>query len=270
MSTIRIATNFNIDIEFTAAPFHKRLIAWALDLILQVVYLIIASRFLKVLIQRMDPSKDNDYNLWAIVLVLLLPFLLYHVVCEITMNGQSIGKKIMNIKVVNENGGKPSISQYIIRWLIRTSDYMLLMIILYTPYAMMFGGKFFSAIAASVVLLVVDVIMVNTSKKGQRLGDLLAHTILISTKQHGDIEDTVFLQVAETYQPVYAQVMQLSDRDINSLKSLLDNAKRRHDYELAERTAERLKTHLKIETSQSPFDFLETLLKDYNSLSVKI
>lgn len=267
MSTIKIATNFNIDLEFTSAPFHKRLIAWALDLILQVFYLIIAARFLKWLMLHMNNSRDNDYNLWAIVLLLLLPFLLYHVVCEITMNGQSIGKKLMNIQVVNENGGRASISQLIIRWLIRTSDYMLLLIILYAPYAMMFGGKFFSAIAASVLLLVTDVILVNTSQKNQRLGDLLAHTILISTNQKSALEDTVFLQTEDSYVPQFPQVMQLSDRDINSLKGILDTAKRRGDYQLAERAAEKLKLHLGLQTTLTPFEVLEVLLKDYNHLS---
>jgi hypothetical protein len=46
MSLIRVATTFNIDLEFTAASFGRRLIAWALDLLLQVFYLILAFRLL--------------------------------------------------------------------------------------------------------------------------------------------------------------------------------------------------------------------------------
>jgi hypothetical protein len=61
--------------------------------------------------------------------------------------------------------------------------------------------------------------------------------------------------------------MLLSDRDINSLKSILDTARRRHDYNLAEMASDKIKSHLKIDTSLSPFDFLEILLKDYNYLS---
>lgn len=269
MPVIRVATNFNIDLEFTSAPFHKRLIAWALDLILQVFYLIIANRFLSSLMRNMDPSVDNDYNLWAIVLLLLLPFLMYHVTCEILMNGQSIGKKLMRIRVVSENGGRPGFSQLIIRWLIRTSDYMLLLIILYAPTAMMFGGSFIAAIAGSVILLFADLVLVNATAKNQRLGDLLAHTMLINTRQQGDIQDTIFLEVEQSYQPRFPQIMQLGDRDINSLKHILETARRRGDYDLAHTAAEKVKTHLNIETGMSPFDFLEVLLKDYNYLSVK-
>lgn len=267
MSVIRIATTFNIDLEFTAAPFGRRLLAWALDLLLQVFYLIIAFRFLHWLMRGMDPSSDNDYNLWAVMLLLMLPFFIYHFACELLLNGQSIGKRITGIRVVNTTGGRPSISQFVIRWLIRTSDYAVLLIILNGPYAVMFGSAFFSAMGASVLLLFSDVVLVNSTRLHQRLGDILAHTILISTKQSGAIEDTLFLQVAESYVPQFPQVMQLTDRDINSVKSLLDAANKRHDYDLAERAATKIKNHLSIKTDSSAFDFLETLLKDYNHLA---
>ena len=185
------------------------------------------------------------------------------------MNGQSIGKKLMRIRVVSENGGRPGFSQLIIRWLIRTSDYMLLLIILYAPTAMMFGGSFIAAIAGSVILLFADLVLVNATAKNQRLGDLLAHTMLINTRQQGDIQDTIFLEVEQSYQPRFPQIMQLGDRDINSLKHILETARRRGDYDLAHTAAEKVRTHLNIETGMSPFDFLEVLLKDYNYLSVK-
>lgn len=266
MPVIRIATNFNIELAFAAAPFGRRLIAWTLDLLLQIFYLIVAARFLRWLMRSFDPGTGSDYNLWAIMLVLMLPFFLYHLVCEIMLNGQSIGKRIMSIRVINATGGRPSASQYIIRWLIRTSDYAVLLIILNAPYAVL-GDSFFKAMGASLLLLFTDVVLVNTTKKGQRLGDLLAHTLLISTRHEGAFEDTVFTHVDETYIPRFPQVMQLSDRDMNSIKSLLDTAARRHDYELADRAAAKIKNHLGIQTDCSAFEFLETLLKDYNYLA---
>lgn len=267
MSVIRIATNFNIDLEFTAASFGRRLIAWALDLLLQIFYLIAAFRFLHWLMQGMNFSNDSDYNLWAITLLLMLPFFLYHLVCEVTMNGQSVGKRIMGIRVVNATGGRPAVSQFVIRWLIRTSDFAVLLMLLNAPYAMMFGEQFFKAMGASLLLLFSDVVLVNSTKKHQRLGDILAHTILISTKQTAAIEDTLFWQVADNYVPKFPEVMRLSDRDMNSLKSLLDTANKRNDYELAERASNRIKNYLSIQSDQSAFELLETLLKDYNYLA---
>jgi uncharacterized RDD family membrane protein YckC len=268
MSVIRVSTSFNLDIDFEAPPFHRRLFAWMIDLFILLFYIAIASKILKQIEGNMDYSDDNMYNMWAVGLVLVLPFFLYHPVCEILMNGQSVGKRLMGIQVVNENGGKPSVSQYIIRWLIRTSDYMVLVIIIYSPDISIYGLQFFWALGGSMALLVTDIVLVN-SRKNQRLGDLLAHTILIKTKQKNSIDDTIFLHISEGYTPSFPQVMQLSDRDVNALKSILDAAKKHNDYNLALNASEKIKGHLKIETSLSPFNFLEILLKDYNYLAAQ-
>ncbi|HVG17143.1 MAG TPA: RDD family protein, partial [Chitinophagaceae bacterium] len=182
MSVIRVSTSFNLDIDFETPAFHRRLFAWMIDLFILVFYIFIMSRLLQKMEAGMNSSSDNSYNMWAVGLVLILPFFLYHPVSEILMNGQSIGKRILGIRVVNENGGKPGMSQYIIRWLIRTSDYMVLIIIIYSPYIAIYGMQFFWAVGGALLLLVADIILVN-SKKQQRLGDLLAHTILINTHQ---------------------------------------------------------------------------------------
>ena len=263
MSTIRIMTNFNIELEFPAAPFHRRLLAWLIDMTVLIIYTILALKFLSWFAR-----ESNESVGWAALMLLMLPFLMYHLLSEITMNGQSIGKKITGIRVVNENGGQPGIGQYIIRWLIRTSDYMVLVIILFAPHAAQSGNiDFLWKMGIAICLLITDVILVNSSKKNQRLGDILAHTLLIRSSQIYTIEDTVFLDIASNYIPSFPHVMQLSDRDINSLKSILDTARRRHDYNLAEMASEKIKNHLKIDTTLSPFDFLEVLLKDYNYLS---
>lgn len=266
MSTIRVATNFNIDIEFTAPPFYRRLIAWVIDMVVLIFYVVVASRFLNWFNDQLGYSEENYMTRWAVSLLLILPFLLYHVVLEITMNGQSIGKKIMGIKVVSENGGRPSISQFIIRWLIRTSDYTLIILVILIPYAFIFGPVVYWGIAGAFALLIADLILVNT-KKQQRLGDILAHTVLIDTKQKEKITDTVFLEVADTYVPQFPQIMQLSDRDINALKGIIDTAKKHKDHNMALMATEKIKSHLKIETHLEPQEFLEVLLKDYNYLS---
>ncbi|MBS1655225.1 MAG: RDD family protein [Bacteroidetes bacterium] len=265
MSTVKVLTNFNIDLDFEVPEFHRRLFAWAIDLFIQVFYILIASRIFNSFRDN-SSALDNEYNSWGIGMMIILPFFIYHVVLEITMNGQSIGKKLLGIRVVNENGGKASISQFMIRWLIRTSDYTLLLIIIYAP---LYGAYLLWALLGSILLLLADIILVVTSKKSQRLGDVLAHTILIRTKTRGSIEDTVFLEVADSYVPSFPQIMQLSDKDINAIKNILDTARKKGDFQLAEMAAGKIKNHLKIETTMPSFDFLDTLLKDYNYLSVK-
>jgi uncharacterized RDD family membrane protein YckC len=264
MSTIRVTTNFNISLEFSAAPFHYRLFAWFIDVLVLVFYCLGAYKVIELL--NSGRSADDD-NVWAILMVLMLPFLTYHLICEVTLNGQSVGKRILGLRVVDEEGGRPGLGQFIIRWLIRTSDYMVIVIAIYAPVG--FGGdaSLFWQVAAAFCLLLTDIILVNASTKGQRLGDMLAHTMLIRTKEKAGIEETIYLQVREDYVPSFPQVMALSDRDINAMKGILDAAVKHGDYNLAFRAAEKIKHHLKIESALSPFDFLEVLMKDYNHLS---
>lgn len=270
MSVVKIATNFNIDIEFTAPPFHRRLMAWVIDIVVLVFYIVVATRFLHWFNGQLGYSDGAEVTRWAVSMVAVLPFLLYHVVMEATMNGQSIGKKIMGIKVISENGGRPSLGQLIIRWLIRTSDYMLLVIavvlIIMSAYGMAPDVDMYLALGGALLLLLVDLILVN-SRKQQRLGDILAHTVLINTHQKEKLTDTVFLEVADNYVPQFPQIMRLSDRDINSLKGIIDTARRHKDSSMALMAAEKIKAHLHIETQLEPQAFLEVLLKDYNYLS---
>ncbi len=264
MSVIRIMTNFNIELEFPAAPFHRRLLAWVIDVIILIIYGRICIEILETL-----TNSAGKNTLWIVALIMVFIFFTYHLICEVAMNGQSFGKKITGIRVVNENGGQPSIGQFIIRWLIRTSDLLIVYIILVGTEAA--SGRANKdvvwQIGIPLALFITDIIMVNGGKKNQRLGDMLAHTILIRTSEKHSINDTVFLDISDKYVPSFPQVMQLSDRDINSLKGILDTAKKRGDYNLAEMASNKIRNHLNIQTPLSPFDFLEVLLKDYNYLS---
>jgi uncharacterized RDD family membrane protein YckC len=265
MSLIRISTNFNIDITFPAASFHRRFLAWLLDIMVIGFYLF---TLVKIMGWFRPDFTGSDIFTGIFILLVIVPVFTYHLFCEILLKGQSIGKRIMQLRVINENGGRPAISQVIIRWLIRTSDFMVLIFILNAASAGTGGGlAVFWRTGVAFALLATDVILVNATEKHQRLGDLLAHTILIRTSQKAGIEDTIFLHIRDNYIPSFPQVMQLSDRDINALKGIFDTARKQHDYNLAERAAEKIKAHLKIETTLSPFDFLEVLLKDYNYLS---
>ena len=274
MSIVRIPTNFNIDLDFEIPEFYRRFFALLIDLVVIYIYLIIAGAIMRnVYSGRHIYSDDDLYNYSFVRLLFMVPVFVYHLVCEVTMKGQSIGKKIMGIRVVNETGGKPSISQFMIRWLLRVSDYaVLILIFLFASYG---AGVFvfiptlrwFAFLAFA--FLATDVVLVVSSKKGQRIGDILAKTILIRTTAKGSIGETVFVEVADNYIPSFPQIMQLSDKDINAIKSILETSRKKGDYQIAEAASEKIKNHLHISSSMSPFDFLEILLKDYNYLSVK-
>ena len=271
MAVIKVPTNFNIDVEFEIPEFYRRLVSLIIDMVIQYFYLRIAGEIYNSIENNSGFDTDTQYNLHAVGLLLFLPILLYHVVMEITMNGQSVGKKIMGIRVVNEIGGRPSISQFLIRWLLRVSDLwiaVLLVIIVSNPD---FGRDIETTfiVLAALAFLITDIVLVVSSKKGQRIGDTLAKTILIRINTKSNIEDTVFIDVADSYVPSFPQIMQLSDKDINAIKSILETARKKGDYNMAEAASYKIKAHLKIESTIPPFDFLDVLLKDYNYLSTK-
>lgn len=264
MGAIKVPTNFNIELEFEVPEFYKRLLALIIDFIVQYFYLRIAGEIYK-------NTAPGDDPLAGYALLLFLPVMIYHPLLEITLNGQSFGKKVMGLRVVDELGGKPSISQFLIRWLLRLSDLWILLVVfilLSTPRLGEDPESLF-AILAALAFLITDIVLVVSSKKGQRIGDILAKTIIISIRTRSNIEETVFQEVADSYVPSFPQIMHLSDKDINAIKSILETARKKGDYNMAEAACSKIKAHLKIESSLPPFDFLEILLKDYNYLSVK-
>ncbi len=270
MSVVKIPTNFNIDLEFEIPEFYRRLISLLIDVLFEYIYIRIANSIYESIVSNSGGGVDSGYNMQAIGMLLFLPVLMYHLILEITMNGQSIGKKLMGIRVVNENGGRPSISQFLIRWLLRVSDlWIALILILLVVYPIGENLETTFLILAALAFLITDICLVISTKKSQRIGDILAKTILIRINTKGNIEDTVFMQVAENYVPSFPQIMQLSDRDINAIKSILETARKRGDFNMAESASAKIKSHLKIETSMPAFDFLDVLLKDYNYLSTK-
>lgn len=275
MGAIKVPTNFNIELEFEVPEFYRRLVALLIDVLIQYFYLRIAGEIYNSIEGNTDYfSNDSRYDMWSVRWLLLLPVMFYHLLLEVTLNGQSIGKKLMGLRVVDEYGGKPSISQFIIRWLLRLSDLWIVQILIYIFYVAATNDIIGSAEILVLVLfalafLVTDIVLVISSKKGQRIGDILAKTIIISIRTKSNIEETVFQEVADNYVPSFPQIMQLSDRDINAIKSILETARKRGDYNMAEAAAGKIKSHLKIESGMPAFDFLDVLLKDYNYLSVK-
>lgn len=253
MPFVKLDTGFNIEVDFAISPFHKRLFAWIIDLLVCWLYV-------KLMATLFDRRSFFIVVLeWDILGMLIsAPVAFYHLINEIAFNGRSLGKMAMNIKVVTAEGSQPSISQYILRWAFRMLDFPIIILALISQQEIPFW---------TFPLLFIGLFCVILTPYSQRIGDLVAGTIIIDLKNRTSWEDTVFQEVESTYQPTYPQVMQLSDRDVNTLKSIIENVKKKNDYDLSMRIAERIKSKLKMESDQDSLDFLETLLKDYNYYS---
>ena len=68
---------------------------------------------------------------------------------------------------------------------------------------------------------------------------------------------------------MFPTVMKLSDRDINTIKTILTQAGKRNNYEMSHRVAMKIKEVLKINTDLQSNDFLIKLLEDYNYLATR-
>lgn len=263
MSSVQIATPFNLSLDFEIAPLHKRIFAYAIDLFIVIAYAWITGNFVNnnSVVQYTGGEKANTG--WSIIII-SLPILLYPLVCEVALHGQTIGKKVLDIRVMNLGGGEPTLSQYVIRWIFRFFEWPLVFGVVFPGFLILYQ-VFFMVMPGIVVISTIAI-----TRKHQRLGDLAANTVLVKTHIDTSINDTVFQEIDyNNYQVMFPQVMRLSDRDINTIKSVITSNYNKSSQHLAERTAERVKSALKIETDTEPFIFLEKLLQDYNYLATK-
>ena len=95
MKKAEILTSNNVAIQYELASLAQRILGFILDgLILGVYYLICLFLIFAI-------AANNEFAGQVFVYILYLPvFFFYNLFCEIYLDGQSLGKKIMRIKVM--------------------------------------------------------------------------------------------------------------------------------------------------------------------------
>lgn len=266
MSTLVISTPFNIDLEFRVAPFMKRVWATLIDMLVISAYAFVVIRFVL-----MPLTSVSDMAETTMVVIISVPTFLYHLLMEVFFNGQSIGKKVVGIKVMDKEGNEPTLSQYLLRWILGFSNYILFAVPYIIYLVIMSGGAYVLLLVFVLIFYMPDVISVAISSKSQRLGDLAAGTVVIDQKAVTGIDETIYLDIEEdNYQVQFAEVMRLSDRDINGIRNLLalkSNTKEVDHYMID--VSQRIKEVLSLESNLPPNEFLRQLLQDYNYLTRK-
>ncbi len=260
MASVQINTAFNVGLDFEIAPFHKRLLAYMIDFVILVIYLYAMK---KMLYDGFDLSFQDSAGLD--ILIISIPMLFYSLITEVSMNGQTIGKKILRIRVISLEGGEPTFGQFVLRWITKFFEW---------PF--LFGYIVGSAMAlanyifATGFLGIAVIITILVSKKSQRLGDMAAGTAVVDAKSFMSVNDTIFVNVnSSNYAVKYPEVMRLSDNDINTIKSVLMQSEKTNNYDICMRVEYKIKEVLGITSSLSSSDFLEKLLEDYNYLATK-
>ncbi len=267
MALLKIDTAFNIDLEFEIAEFHKRLLAYMIDYALLILYLMTMKYILhgetdsySSLLFGMDEGR-----IAMDILAISIPMLFYSLLTEVFMNGQTVGKKILGIRVISLDGGEATLGQYIYRWIVKFFEWPFLFGFIFLTTATIIVYTFITAICGIAVVITIAV-----TEKNQRLGDIIAGTVVVNTKTKMSLDDTIFMQVAEiNYQVTFPDVMRLSDRDINTIKSVLTQANKRNNFDMCNRVADKVKEVLKINSDMYADQFLEKLLEDYNYLATR-
>ena len=264
MSVIQIATPFNIDLEFEIAEFHKRLFAYLIDFTLLILYFT-GMKYMYYGGFEQASEEVLKSHVGIDILTISLPMLLYSLVTEVMMHGQTIGKKLMNIRVISLDGGEAELSQYLVRWMFKVFEWPF-----FFGYTIFTRGNIIAYIIVTGFFGIIVVIIIAVSKKNQRLGDLAANTVVVNTKSIFTVEDTVFMEIQHTnYVVKFPEVLKLSDRDINTIKNVTSMFYKNHNTETCARVSMKVQEVLKIQTDMYAIDFLEKLLADYNYLASK-
>ncbi|HEU4860525.1 MAG TPA: RDD family protein, partial [Chitinophagaceae bacterium] len=106
MQTIRVRTTQNVFIEYPLGSVGDRILGHLIDRVILILYTIFIVAIL------LSVEVETGY-IW--LLLLGFPWLLYNVLFEIFMNGQTPGKQMMKIKVVRLDGTPPTVGDYIMR-----------------------------------------------------------------------------------------------------------------------------------------------------------
>lgn len=232
MDRFSVNTTQNVHVDYDVASIGDRIVATLIDDLIYLGY---------ILLMAFAASQTNGFGgSDAVAVMLFLPLVFYHLFCEIFMDGRSVGKIVMNTKVMKIDGTQPTLGSYLLRWAFRLIDTVFL----------------YGAIAT---------IAIVSNGRGQRLGDIAARTTVIKLQRKMSLHDTVLTDVQENYQPVFPQVTNLTEKDIATIKDILTKARKTGKWNVIEHLAIKTKSVIGVESNMPHLQFLETIIKDYAS-----
>jgi uncharacterized RDD family membrane protein YckC len=231
--SVAIRTSQHVLLEYEPASIGDRILATLID------YIVFLGWFMLTL--GVPTSLRIPTGGYYVVLVVLLPIALYDLICEWLLNGRNVGKLAVDTRVVMLDGSQPGLGAYLIRWLFRLVESVVI-----------FGG-------------VVPVITVAANGKGQRLGDIAAGTTVVKAKTTVLLSDILAQPLPDTYHVQFPDVSLLSDRDITIVRDVLQ----RGDESVLIRTADKIKEITGIQSNLQTRQFLETVVDDYRFITTQ-
>ncbi|MEO5979938.1 MAG: RDD family protein [Chryseolinea sp.] len=238
MKNIEIITAQNVVLQYELAGFRDRALAFVIDL----VCLMISIGILSAVGTGIAGGSQTAQTIVSIFVSCI--FIFYSLLFELWNKGQSIGKMAMRIQVIKMAGGHATFSDYLARWVFRLIDIYL-------------------SLGAVASMLIVS------SSKGQRIGDVVANTAVVklASKMNLSLQDLLAIHEQKTYTPQYVQSRKLHEEDALLIKQTLDHYRRfKNDAhrEAVELLTERVKKVLDIDyDGNDDLKFLQTVLQDY-------
>lgn len=230
MQAVSVQTTQNIQLEYPLAGIGERLLAFLLD------FLIMASFFIVVIgIFSLAGAETPTFLVWLTAITAFL----YRLFAEIFFNGQTVGKSVLKLKVVKIDGTPPSVANYFLRWLLEPFDFFI--------------------VGLAILLIIL-------TKKGQRLGDVLAGTTVVKMKRITSINvrnKSIMQPVDEDYVPVYSEAGNISDHDIRIIKDALKAYREDAAKKAVSVLEQKLKEKYNIQSEQPTVKFLYTVLRDH-------
>ena len=227
MQTIRIDTPQNVAITYNVASIISRGLASVLDWTVLAGYTVLVYQVLDGLDALNGPQ-------WFYILIFGLPWTFYNLLFELFMDGKSIGKRALDLKVARLDGGQPGLGHYLMRWMLRPID----------------------------ALAFVGAVVILFNGKGQRLGDIAAGTCVVSMKRRYQLSDTLLADIPEGYVPVHPEVLRMGDAHARLIQRVLRSTSQRRAKTIQAMT-DRVKSELGITTELHAEELLRSVLMDY-------
>ena len=243
MENIGIETTQNVKIQYNIASVGDRVLAQIFDLLILMGYIFAAIILWTYIIDTF--SNSPFFFPTAMMVILYLPIFFYDFLCEVFLNGQSIGKRIRKIKVVKIDGSQPGIGSYLLRWIIKPID------------------VFFTYGSVGIITMLIN-------GKGQRLGDMAANTTVIKLKQEVKLEEILIPKAIQNYEVKFPQVNQLSEKDIQVIKDVINfrlNTDAKSYQNILDKAKLGIANKIGVQSEMNALIFLDTVVKDYNFLN---
>ncbi len=237
MRTLEIVTAQNVTIDYNLANIGERGTAFIMDLIF-IGVMVLVSTIVLTYILPIQYVKSVTYVVGFCV------FAFYSLISDISASGQTWGKKLNGLKVVKINGTEARMSDYLVRWAFRSVD-------IYLSFSTL------------------GIIMINSTMKSQRLGDMLANTTVVKLKPERKLTlaNIESLKTKSTHIIQYKEVVHMNEKEMLILKSALDqsrdNPNQAHEEALEMLSTvlqERLHIHNREKSSR---EFIQKLINDY-------